>query len=117
MTESAADSLFPVPDRQMIEMLRAKGRELYAEFSRTPIGKHTPNLQFILQLFRGSPLTGKYVLLALEPHRRWRLAELTGVRGNALRELSEYEFADLEEAERVVYRLRWQRLTGDRLDP
>ena len=51
------------------------------EFMETPVGLHSAGLQRVLNVFRGEPLAGKYVLVEIEPHRQWRLARLTGERG------------------------------------
>lgn len=102
------------PTRAVWDDILARGEELYREYCRTPIGAHSPNLQFVLEHFRKAPCAGKYVLVAIEPHRRWRLARLTGVRGDPVR-LEEVEFDDLAEAERYVFRLRWKNLCGQTL--
>jgi hypothetical protein len=95
--------------------LKSRGAELYREFCRLPIGAHSPNLQFVLQHFRKSSLRGKYVLVALEPHRRWQLARLTGVRGDCVRVNEDVVFIKIEDAERHVFRLRWLEMTGQEL--
>ena len=102
------------PTRAVWDDILARGPELYREYARTPIGAHSPNLQFVLQHFRKAPCEGKYVLVAIEPHKRWKLAKLTGVRGNPVA-LENVEFDDLAEAERHVYRLRWKALCGEEL--
>lgn len=102
------------PTRAVWDDILARGEELYREYCRTPIGAHSPNLQFILEHFRKAPCAGKYVLVATQPHRCWRLAKLTGVRGDPVR-LEEVEFDDLAEAERYVFRLRWKNLCGQTL--
>ena len=111
------DTPIPVRDPLMLERLKADSRALYEEFRATPVGKHTPNLQFILQLFRGAPVPGKYALVAVEPHRRWVLAQMTGRRGDPVVTYPDVTFTDLAEAERVVYRLRWKQLTGETIEP
>lgn len=97
--------------------LKSRGPELYREFCKQPIGAHSPNLHFILQHFRKAPVAGKYVLVAIEPHRRWVLGTLTGVRGDPVRLIEEHAFDDIAEAERFVFRLRWRDLTGEQLAP
>lgn len=104
----------PDGDRVWARLL-ARGPELYAEYAAQPTGAHSPDLQFILQKFRKSPCSGKFVLIALEPHRRWRLGKLTGVRGKPVLGYDGPEFTDLAEAERHVFRLRWKALTGEDL--
>jgi hypothetical protein len=84
------------------------------EFMDKPVGRHSAGLQRILNVFRGEPLAGKHVLVEVEPHARWRLARLTGVRGEPVPLLDEY-FSDLLSAERAVFRLRWKEHTGQDL--
>lgn len=103
------------PTRAVWNDILARGDELYREYCRTPIGAHSPNLQFVLQHFRKAPCAGKYVLVAVEPHRRWRLATLTGRRGDPVRISPDIEFTDLDDAERYVFRLRWKALCGEDL--
>lgn len=101
------------PDSATVwDRLVGRGPELYAEYAARPTGAHSPDLQFILQRFRKAPCAGKYVLIAVEPHRRWRLGRLTGIRGRPVVPEGEEEFTDLAEAERHVFRLRWKALTG-----
>ena len=94
--------------------LIARGDALYAEYAAQPTGAHSPDLQFVLQRFRKAPCAGKFVLIALDPHRRWALGRLTGTRGQPVVRLAQ-EFTDLAEAERHVFRLRWQEMTGEEL--
>ena len=102
------------PTRAVWDDILSRGQELYREYCRTPIGAHSPNLQFVLQHFRKAPCAGKYVLVAVEPHRRWKLATLTGTRGDPVR-VGDKEFDDLADAERYVFRLRWKALCGEEL--
>lgn len=104
----------PDTDRVWARLI-ARGPELYAEYAAKPTGAHSPDLQFILQKFRKAPCAGKYVLIALEPHRRWCLGRLTAVRGRPVTRQGDAEFTDLAEAERHVFRLRWKETTGEDL--
>jgi hypothetical protein len=81
------------------------------EFMQTPIGIHSAGLQRILNVFRGEPLAGKYVLVEVQPHAKWQLAQLTGQRGAPIPLLDQF-FTDLTEAERAVFKLRWKEHTG-----
>ena len=100
------------PTRAVWDDILLRGPELYREYCQTPIGAHSPNLQFVLQHFRKAPCAGKYVLVAVEPHQRWRLAKLTGKRGDPVRFEGEVAYTDLAVAERHVFRLRWKAMTG-----
>lgn len=84
---------------------------LAQEFKAKPIGKHSAELQKILNLFRGEAQKDKYVLVCTEPYKRWALAQLTGVRGEPVRMTNEV-FHSLEEAEWHVFKLRWKKYTG-----
>lgn len=92
----------------------AKDLPYAREFMATPVGLHSPGLQRVLNVFRGEPLAGKYVLIEITPHRRWRLARLTGERGQPV-PMFDTVFTDLETAEREVFTLRWKEHTGQDL--
>ena len=90
----------------------ADRQDLVDAFMREPVGRHGPELQAFLNVVRNEPLEGKYVLLCTRPHREWVLGRLPGRRGAPVAVLDGPVFTDLAEAERHVFRLRWQRLTG-----
>ena len=96
--------------------LSEKDRAFAAEFLETPVGYHSPGLQRVLNLLRCKGPNGKYVLIVLEPYRRWGVGRLAGPRGAEIERLHEMEFTDLDEAERAVFRLRWREETGEELD-
>ena len=103
------------PSRAVWDAILDRGPALYAEYARQPTGAHSPDLQFVLQHFRKTPCAGKFVLVALEPHRKWALGTLTGVRGDPVDVDHDVTFDSLAEAERHVFRKRWIDMTG--LDP
>jgi hypothetical protein len=84
---------------------------LAQEFKAKPIGKHSAELQKILNLFRGESQKDKYVLVCTDPHKRWVLGQLTGVRGEPV-QLTNHAFDKLEDAEWHVFKLRWKKHTG-----
>jgi hypothetical protein len=84
------------------------------EFMAVPVGLHSPGLQRVLNVLRGEPLAGKYVLIEVTPHQRWQLGRLTGERGRAVDVLDTF-FTDLEAAEREVFVLRWKEHVGQDL--
>ena len=81
------------------------------EFLDAPVGLHSPGLQRVLNVLRGEPLAGKYVLLEVTPHQQWRLGRLTGERGRPVEVLDTF-FTDLSTAEREVFLLRWKEHVG-----
>jgi hypothetical protein len=84
------------------------------EFMAAPVGLHSPGLQRVLNVLRGEPLAGKYVLIEITPHQQWQLAQLTGQRGQPVERL-DTTFTDLETAEREVFSLRWKEHVGEDL--
>ena len=87
-----------------------------AEFKAAPIGYHSPGLQRVLNLLRGGPKEGKYVLVVREPFKRWVLGRLPAERGQPVEILEEQEFTDLAEAEWAVFKLRWKAHGGPDLE-
>jgi hypothetical protein len=93
-----------------------RDREVVDEFRQNPIGRHSPNLQRVLNALRGGPLKGKYVLVCTRPHQEWVLGRHPGERGKPVELLREHSFASKEEAEWAVFRLRWKEHTGEELN-
>jgi N,N-dimethylformamidase len=90
-------------------------RKVVEEFRRNPIGRHSPQLQRVLNLFRGAPMEGKYVLITRIPHKEWVLGQMTGKRGEPIR-MTNQVFHNIEEAEWYVFRQRWKLHTGEDLE-
>ena len=88
---------------------------LAREFMAAPAGLHSPNLQRLLRAMRGGPVEGKYALLTTRPGHEWTLMQLSGSRDVPPTVLEDCVFDDLDEAERVVFRLRWKQHTGREL--
>jgi len=86
---------------------------LAQEFRDNPIGHHSANLQRVLNVLRGGPLTGKYVLVCMKPHKEWQLATLSGKRGKPVVLVPDALFTDLRQAEWEVFRRRWAAHTGE----
>jgi len=87
-----------------------------AEFIANPHATASPGLQRVHNLLRGGPKKGKYVLIVKEPFKRWGLGRMPAERGQPVEILNEYEFTDLAEAEKQVFKLRWKEKTGVDLD-
>jgi hypothetical protein len=86
------------------------------EFLAEPFGYRSPGLQRVLNLMRGLGPAGKYVVLCVEPHRRWALARLPARRGQAIEAVAGVEYTDLATAECDVFLRRWADLGGPPLD-
>ena len=87
--------------------LTAADRDLAFEYRDHPTAPHGPRLQHILNVLRGGPLAGKYVLYNTVPHREWLLARQTGEREAPLEVFKGCKFTSLAEAEWEVFKLRW----------
>lgn len=86
------------------------------EFRANPFGTAGPGLQRVLNLLRGGPKSGKYVLVVKEPYKRWVLGRLPAARGQSVEIMDDWEFTDLAEAEWEVFKLRWKASTGQELE-
>ncbi|ACR29032.1 hypothetical protein [Burkholderia glumae] len=85
--------------------------DLAAEFRRQPYGRHSADLQYLLNFMRRPTNEAFHVLLIERPGMCWRLATMRpGARQPP--EPTEYTFDNLEEAEWHVFTLRWARLVG-----
>lgn len=88
---------------------------LIAEFRRTPIGRHSPELQYLLNRLRWTPLNKRYVLICRRPKKEWVLGLLPGERGKPVRVLEDKIFTSRADAEWEVFRIRWREHTGKEL--
>jgi len=61
-----------VPDSK--PAIDATRLDLAREFRRNPFAKHSPELYALLEVLRGPAWNGNYVLVVLEPYRRYALA-------------------------------------------
>ncbi len=86
------------------------------EFWADPLGTPSPGLQRVLNLMRGGPKAGKYILVAKDSFRRWVLGRLPAERGQPVEVFDDVEFTDLADAERDVFKRRWQAYTGQDLE-
>ncbi|MSO69458.1 MAG: ABC transporter permease [Alphaproteobacteria bacterium] len=89
-------------------------RRVVAEFKKNPVGHHTPELQQVLNRFRGAPMADKYCLIIETPFKKWRLGQTTGDRAQPVKPLDK-TFTSLEDAEWHVFKLRWKMHTGETL--
>jgi hypothetical protein len=93
--------------------LQSEDRQFIEEFMKTPIGHHSPGLQRVLNVMRGGELDGKYVLVIIEPYRKWALGRLPPHRGEPISLVEGVEYHCQLQAERDVFARRWKDLTGE----
>ena len=89
--------------------------QLAKEFQQRPVGHHTPELQRLLNVFRGESLEDKYVLICRKPHKEWVLGQVSGVRGEPVKILKGQVFTSLDDAEQEIFRRRWKKYMGSEL--
>jgi hypothetical protein len=94
-----------------------KRRDLVTAFCENPQGPHSPELQRLVNALRfETNMTGKYVVVTTKPHAEWTLAQLPGARNTALIMHPDRVFTSLDDAERAIFKLRWESATGETLD-
>ena len=70
--------------------------ELIAEHKANPLGPHSDALQRVLNYFRQQPQPGKYILVAVRPWEEYRIAVLSGRRGELHKVLDDERFTSEE---------------------
>lgn len=89
--------------------------DLAREFRRNPFAKHSPELYALLEVLRGPAWNGNYVLVVLEPYRRYALA-VKQPGGKPPVVLSNEIHASAADAEWAVFRRRWEAASGQKLE-
>jgi hypothetical protein len=89
--------------------------ELAREFKADPYGRHSGELQRVLNRMRSPYDRRRYVLVMTKRHREWTLARLGPKPGDPLEPVPGYRFESREAAEWTVFKLRWRELTGREL--
>ena len=82
--------------------------DVIAEHRANPFGEHPQSepLRRLLNYFRRAPQAGKYVVVAVEPWREYRIGLLSGVRGVLPKVLDQPVFASEREALHGVFLAR-----------
>ena len=92
-------------------------RDLAEAFLANPRGPHSPELQRMVNALRfDKSMKDKYVVVCTKRYAEWTLAQLPGRRGESIRLHRDRVFTDLEDAERAIFKLRWEARTGRTLD-
>ena len=94
-----------------------KRRDLVDAFLANPRGPHSPELQRLVNALRfDKSMQDKYVVVCTKAHQEWMLAQLPGQRGKPVRLHEDQVFTHLDDAERAIFRLRWEARVGQTLD-
>ena len=84
---------------------------LAQEFRAQPHGRHSAELQRVLNRMRSEPFAGRHVLVQEHRGLPYRLARLGPTPADPISYTGD-TFASLQEAEWAVFRLRWRNLFG-----
>lgn len=94
-----------------------KRRDLVDAFNKNPRGPHSPELQRLVNALRFElDMKGKYVVVETKSNQEWTLAQLPGARYMPLIMHQDCVFTNLDDAERAIFRLRWEAATSKSLD-
>lgn len=98
--------------RNAVTRIDPSDLSLVREFWARPIGDHSAKLEAVLSVLRAGQVAGKYCLITVTPHTTWAIGRISGVRGIAPARLDGPVFHSIADAERHVFRLRWEAETG-----
>jgi hypothetical protein len=104
------------PLRGMPARVDSSRQDLAAEFRDHPFGRHSPELQALLDYMRGGPVPGSYFLWMIEPHAKWVLARFTDSEPLRAERLDDFVFDDIIAAEWFVFQARWKEIFGVELE-
>lgn len=88
---------------------------LAEEFKERPFGRHSEELQRLLNRMRSAPMAGKHFLFMSRSQREWVLGRYSD--GPPYRPVVDWNlaFSDLEDAEWYVFKQRWYEMFGTEL--
>jgi hypothetical protein len=89
--------------------------DLAREFKTRIYGRHSGELQRVLNRMRGGPNAGRWVIVSSKRHRQWVLARMGQTPGDPIEVVPGPVFASKAEAEWAVFKRRWRELTGHEL--
>jgi hypothetical protein len=89
--------------------------QLAQEFRAQPHGRHSAELQRVLNRMRSEPFPGRHILVQERKGAPYRLARLGPTPADPISYTGD-TFVTLEEAEWAVFKLRWRSLFGRELN-
>ena len=90
--------------------------DLAREFRGNPNGPHRPDVLRLVNRILWTPVEGRVVLVCTRSHREWRLARLSGVRGQPIEILEGCAYTERGQAIWAVFKMRWESITGKPLE-
>ncbi len=92
---------------------KAKRAKLIEEHRNNPVGKpgkagkaavqHSDDLARVIDKFRRAPQAGKYVRIAVVPHKEYAIGVLSGVRGKPVKVLENKTYKSEDECEHAIF--------------
>jgi len=86
--------------------------DLIAEYDANPRGPHSHELVMLLNRLRLGPIEQRYVPVCTVPGREWAVARMPIARGCPIEFVEGAVYDNPLDADRRVFRLRWQAATG-----
>ncbi len=101
-------------DRRMRESIRPLlTKKIIAEHKRDPVGIHSDALDRVLTYFRRPNLLGRYVIVCTRPFKQWRVARITGARGQAPEFIDDRTYNSEAKAAHAVFLMRVEQTMRD----
>ena len=86
--------------------------ELIAEYEANPRGPHSHELVMLLHRLRLGPIEERCVPVCTVPGREWAVGRMPTERGRPIAMVEGAVYDNPLDADRKVFRLRWQAATG-----
>lgn len=88
-------------------------KKIIAEHKRDPLGHHSDALSRVLNYIRRRAPYGKCVVVCTRPFKQWRVARVTGVRGQQPAFVDDRTFSSEAKAVHAAFLLRIEELTRE----
>jgi len=102
-------------DIRMMYKLDPDRLDLAREFKAQPYGRHSDDLQRLLNAMRGGGFAGRLVAICLRRHKEWALGRMGAGPYDAIRRIDARVFTAFEDIEWEIFRIRWREMTGREL--
>jgi hypothetical protein len=89
--------------------------DLAREFRAKPYGRHSDDLQRLLNIMRGGPNAGRLVALCIRRHKEWALGRLGATPLDPITRVDDRVFHTFDDIEWEIFKIRWHELTGQEL--
>jgi hypothetical protein len=89
--------------------------DLAREFRAKPYGRHSDDLQRVLNIMRGGPNAGRLVALCVKRHKEWVLGRIVTTPQAPIERVDGRVFNSFEAIEWEIFKIRWRDLTGQEM--